>query len=148
MFVSLFILGISVALFVYWFRYTCLLILSAKTTRDYASDVARANQLSFLETRDRLTHNPNSSALPGLYESLDRDYTLLTYLLRNAANHYGSGRSVETFILMIDFRMMTIWYAIVGKLSESRARAALLEMSSIVGHLANSMGEKLSVSAI
>ena len=29
----------SVALFGYWFRYTCLLILSARTTRDYAGAV-------------------------------------------------------------------------------------------------------------
>jgi hypothetical protein len=50
---------------------------------------------------------------------------------------------------MIDFRMMSIWYSITRPLSESHARAALLEMSSIVNHLANSMGEKLSgVSAV
>ena len=30
----------SVLLFGYWFRYTCLLILSAKTTRDFAGEVA------------------------------------------------------------------------------------------------------------
>ena len=144
MFVSFFILGISLTLFVYWFRYTCLLILSAKTTRDYASEVARANQLSFLEARERLFANPTSTCLDRLYETLDRDYTLLTYLLRNAASLYGSGRSVETIILMIDFRMMTIWYSITRPISESRARGALLEMSSIVNHLANSMGEKLA----
>ena len=34
----------SMLLFGYWFRYTCLLILSAKTTRDYAGEVAAANR--------------------------------------------------------------------------------------------------------
>ena len=33
----------SMLLFGYWFRYTCLLILSAKTTRDYAGEVAAAS---------------------------------------------------------------------------------------------------------
>ena len=41
----------SVLLFGYWFRYTCLLILSAKTTRDFAGQVAAANQLGFLEVQ-------------------------------------------------------------------------------------------------
>ena len=44
----------SVLLLGYWFRYTCLLILSAKTTRDFAGEVAEANQLSFLEVQARL----------------------------------------------------------------------------------------------
>ncbi len=38
-------------LFAYWFRYTCLLIVSAKTSRDYAAEVATANQLGFLEVQ-------------------------------------------------------------------------------------------------
>ena len=44
----------SVLLFGYWFRYTCLLILSAKTTRDFAGQVAAANQLGFLEVQAQL----------------------------------------------------------------------------------------------
>ena len=32
----------STLLFGYWFRYTCLLILSAKTTRDYAAEAPAA----------------------------------------------------------------------------------------------------------
>ena len=34
----------SVLLFCYWFRYTCFLILSAQTVREYATSVAQANQ--------------------------------------------------------------------------------------------------------
>ena len=44
----------SVLLLAYWFRYMCLLILSAKTTQDYAGQVATANQLSFLEVQSQL----------------------------------------------------------------------------------------------
>ncbi len=52
--VTLVITVSSVLLFGYWFRYTCLLILSAKTTRDYAADIAAANQLSFLQVQAQL----------------------------------------------------------------------------------------------
>jgi hypothetical protein len=145
--VSIFIITVSLALFVYWFRYTCLLILSAKTGRDYAAQVAAANQLTFIQTRNALNENPNTPLLDQFHHSLDRDYTLLKYLLRNAANHYGSGRSVENAILMLDFRIMSSWYFAVRRLSATRARNALLEMSLIVNHLANSMGERLALSA-
>ena len=43
-----------VALFLYWFRYGCLLILAAETPRDYSENVARANQLSFPEVLSML----------------------------------------------------------------------------------------------
>ena len=45
--VSDFILVFSSILFVYWFRYTCLLILNTKTAQDFARQVAATNQLSF-----------------------------------------------------------------------------------------------------
>ena len=51
---TVFITVSSVLLFGYWFRYTCLLILSAKTTRDFAGEVVMANQLGFLEVQAQL----------------------------------------------------------------------------------------------
>ena len=51
---TILIVSVSMALFGYWFRYTCLLILSAKTIRDYAADVVAANALGCLEVRDAL----------------------------------------------------------------------------------------------
>ena len=65
----------SIFLFGYWFRYTCFLILSAKTTRDYAAEVAMANQLGFLEVQSQLCQNVPQ--LDRLRDSLDRDYSVL-----------------------------------------------------------------------
>ena len=144
MFVSILIIVVSVALFLYWFRYTCLLILSAKTSRDYAAEIASANQLRFLETRTDLMKDPKAIQMDKVYESLDRDYTLITYLLRHASARLAADHSLENHILMIDFRLMSAWYGIVHKVSRRKAQDALLEMSSIVGHLANAMGERVS----
>ena len=44
----------SVLMFGYWFRYTCLLILSATTTRDYAVDVATANPIELPASPDAI----------------------------------------------------------------------------------------------
>jgi hypothetical protein len=143
---SIIIIIISLMLFVYWFRYTCILILSSKTTKDYASQIAQANQLRFLETRSTLLASSSSkAALDSLQASLDHDYRLLSYLLRHAVNYNVAGMSFEQVLLKVDFQLMSVWYSIMLRLSPDRARNALLEMTSIVIHLANAMGERVAV---
>ena len=139
------ILASSLALFGYWFRYTCLLILSARTTRDYAGSVAMANQLSFPEVQSVLRENATVS-LEGLKDSLDRDYKVLTYLLKHAAGA-NSGDSVEKRMLRIHYRLMAGWFAATRRLAPSAAYRALDEMASVVAHFANSMGAQTAVSA-
>ncbi|HYZ82924.1 MAG TPA: hypothetical protein VE621_00895 [Bryobacteraceae bacterium] len=144
---SIVVIAISLTLFVYWFRYTCLLILSAKTSRDYAHQVATANQLRFLETRDQLLADPPPESLDGLHEALRRDYLLLTYLMRYAAGRQDPGHSLEKKILTVDYYLLMVWYVLMRRLSVERSRQALLEVASIVHYLANAMGERLSFSA-
>lgn len=135
-------------LFVYWFRYTCVLILSTKTTKDYASQIAQANQLRFLETRNTLLESSaNMAPLDALQQSLDQDFRLLSYLLRHAVNYNVAGMSFEQVLLKLDFQIMSVWYSIVSRLAPNQARNALLEMTSIVTHLANAMGERVAVTA-
>src|SRR5436190_21607906 len=77
----------SALLFGYWYRYTCLLILSAKTSRDYAGDVAVANQLNFLEVQHQLREGAGD--LDRLHQSLDRDYVALAKLFQGAGSEKG-----------------------------------------------------------
>lgn len=147
MFASVFIIVVSLILFVYWFRYTCLLILSAQNSRNYAPQVANANQLSFIEVRSELMQDAPLSPLEKLQRSLDRDYRVLTYLLRHAATYnVTGGRSIEERILMLDYQIMRGWYWLTRGFSASMARRALLEQASVVNHLANAMGERVAVS--
>jgi hypothetical protein len=147
LFASIFIIVVSLILFVYWFRYTCLLILSAQNAKNYAPQVATANQLTFLEIRSELMQAVPASPLEKLHRSLDRDYRVLTYLLQHAATYNVSGQSVEERILMLDYQIMRIWYALTQPFSRSLARRALLEQATVVNHLANAMGERVAVSA-
>ncbi len=140
---SILIIAFSLVLFVYWFRYTCLLILSAKTTKDYAGEVAKANQLSFPQVQDQLRGQWAESKQYGpLHASLDRDFRLLTYLLRHAAKFQLGGYSAEERMLMVDYRIMRTWYSLAGNLWPLQAKYALSEMSDIVGHFANALGER------
>lgn len=145
MFVSILIIGISLTLFLYWFRYTCVLILSTRTSRDYTAQIASANQLTFLETQTNLLEEEaGTSSFEKIHQCLDRDYKLLTYLLQHGSSHVEE-RSLENRILMVDFRIMSLWYGMMQHISRPQARGALLEMSSIVSHLANTMGERIAV---
>ena len=133
----------SALLFGYWFRYTCLLILSAKTTRDYAADIATANQLSFLQVQAQLRENPVE--LDRLQSALDRDFALVTYLIQNAS---GQGEwGMEDRMLQLNYRLMSTWCSFSQRFSPEAGRRALDEMSMIVSHFANSLGEQAAAGA-
>lgn len=138
---TLVITASSVLLFGYWFRYTCLLILSAKTAQDYARQVAHANQLSFLQAQSELTSGaPN---LDRLRTQLDRDYAVLERLLKAS-----SGDSfIENRMLGINYHVMGMWYRLSSGFSVVAARRALEEMSMVVAHMANAVGENAACSA-
>jgi hypothetical protein len=138
--VTLIIAAGSVALLGYWFRYTCLLIVSAKTAQDYAGEVAAANQLSFLNVQSCL-HQSAGTDLVGLHGALERDYALLTYLLKNAQSKTEES-SIETRMLGAHYRVMNAWYRVSRSFSPEAARQALDDMAMVVAHLANVMGER------
>ena len=142
--VTLVITGSSVLLFGYWFRYTCLLILSAKTTRDYAADIATANQLSFLQVQTEL-RDRQPADLDRLQASLDRDLKVVTYLIQHASAESEWG--IEDRMLQLNYRLMSAWCSISKGFSAEAGRRALDEMSMVVSHFANAVGERAAVGA-
>jgi hypothetical protein len=134
----------SVLLFGYWFRYTCMLILSAKTTRDFAAQVATANQLGFLEVQTQL--RASAANLDQLRDALDRDYSVLSGLLKHMGDS-SEGSSLENRMLALNYRVMHAWYSVSSSFSPAAARQALEEMSMVVAHFANSMGQQTAGAA-
>jgi hypothetical protein len=130
----------SVLLFGYWFRYTCLLILSAKTARDFAGQVAAANQLGFLEVQAQL--RAASANLDSLRDTLDRDYAVLSSMLKQVKGSSVEESSLETTMLSLNYRVMRAWYRVSGVFSPAAARKALEEMSMVIAHFANAMGQQ------
>jgi len=136
----------SVLLFGYWFRYTCLLILSAKTTQDYAGEVATANQLGFMQVQAQL-RTEEQPDLERLYASLDRDYSLITYLIQHASSTQGESR-IEDRMLQVNYRLMDAVYKLSHRFSPEMGRRALDEMSSVIAHFANAMGERSTCASV
>ena len=152
MFVSIVIITLSMLLFLYWFRYTCLLILSTRTAKDYTAQVAAANQLEFPVILSQLKIAvPDGRAIEEmgtLQQSLERDYRLLTGLLRHAAQFQMGGLTVEQRMLMIDYQIMKLVFGASHRFVQpQQARKALTEMADIVAHFANAMGERAAVAA-
>ena len=133
----------SLLLLGYWFRYTCLLILSAKTTRDFAGEVAEANQLSFLQVQAQLRVEDPSN-LDQLSAALERDYARVTDLLKQAG---GQELQLEDRMLQANYRITQMWFQSARHFSPKAARSALDEMSMMVSHFANSVGERANAGA-
>jgi hypothetical protein len=147
MIASLLIIVVSTVLLIYWFRYTCLLMLRTQTARDYASGLAAANRLMYPSVEGRLLQDAPAAEIPALQKSLEADYVLLTYLLQHTAGLEVGGITIEQRMLMLDFKVMRLFCALSRRLAVPQARAALVEMSSILKHLANAMGERVQSSS-
>ncbi len=141
---------VSLSLLIFWFRYMCLLILRERGGRNYAGQVASANHLMFIRAKTLLADEDEvadaepmtPTTLDTLEQSLDRDFRVVMYLLRNASD-YGRIRVVEQFVLMLDFYMMRGCYRLLRDVSRPMAKSALMEMTLIVSYLAQSAGESL-----
>jgi hypothetical protein len=142
--VTLVITVSSALLFGYWFRYTCLLIVSARTTRDYAADIATANQLSFLQVQTEL-RDQQPADLNRLQAALDRDLAVVTYLIQHASGQSEWG--MEDRMLQLNYRLMSAWCRVSQRFSAEAGRRALDEMSMIISHFANIAGERVAVGA-
>lgn len=137
MFETILILLFSSALFVYWFRYTVLLLLAEEQG---ATSGPMSEQLNLLQTREALRQQQENLPLDRLHRALENDYRLLRYLLDHAAG-LGLG-PLEHYLLILDYRVMAIWYKLTRRLSTSQARRALDEMASVLTCIAHKMGER------
>ena len=147
MIISLIMTGVSAGLLIYWVRYTCQLILSAKSARDYTRDVAAANDLRFLQVQQELAQVRERFELDTLHSKLENDYRLLTYLLVHGPAFHANGDRMEQFMLMLNFRLLKAYYTLTRRISVSNGKRALHEMTQVIGYFANRMGERSAYAA-
>ena len=145
LFINAALIATSVALFCYWFRYGCLLILAAETSHDYSEEVAEANQLSFGEVRSRLRKH-DLTDLDYLHKCLERDFAVIAYLLEHTpATSFDADCDDE--MLKVHFRAMSACFRLTRRNLRESASDALEEMTLVVAHLANQFGERSAAPA-
>ncbi len=139
---ELLIAAFTLVLGMYWFRHNCAAILKTKASREKAQQVAAANQLGFVDVLVRLDEPVHSEEFRGFNETLLRDYSVLTALLRYSSTLPNAGYAVEERLLMLDFRILEAWYMMVSPLFSPLARRSLAERGRILVHFANRMSER------
>ena len=142
---TIIITAASVLLFGYWFRYTCMLILSAKTSRDYVREVAAFNELNFGGVQAQL--QVGTSDLERLRQALDSDFAVLSRMMEQTKHLSMDDAAVEQKMLQLHYQASRIWFGLASRLSPSSGRKTLEEMANVVGHFANLMGERVAAAA-
>jgi hypothetical protein len=137
---GLLIIAFSLTLLVYWFRYSCILILRNEAESLEPLQQGQESRFNFAKVQQSLqTHG----ALDPLSASLDRDYRVLKYLIEHAAGLELA--SIEDRLLMIDYRIMKSVYRLTRIMAPEQARRSLSEMATVLGILAHRIGEQAGV---
>jgi hypothetical protein len=134
------IIAFSLTLLVYWFRYSCKLILRSQAESIQPQTARVDSRFAFAEVQERLKAG---GSLESLQASLDRDYQVLVYLIEHAAGLELA--TLEDRLLMLDYRIMQSAYRITRILAPEQARRALGEMANVIGILAHHLGEQAGV---
>lgn len=143
---SLILIGLSLALFAYWFRYSCILILRTQTAEDYSGEVCRVNGLSFDLVKGQIEANTDSNLIE-LYSSLERDYRIVSQLLDQVSGSSQNENMLETKLLRANFRVTQTWFRVSHALGLRASVSALEEMAETIGHFANAFGQQRVASA-
>lgn len=141
MFTVSLILVFSVALFLYWFRYCCLLILQTRSSLLASGNLA-ALGLAVAEVRSRLSEREHDTpALDSLSAQLQRDFTTVSLMLSRSVAQIDP---IERRMLVLDYWLMRVLYQLTRRFARPQAQAALKEISDIVGYFAYSAVPRLS----
>lgn len=142
MLAGILIIAFSLALLIYWFRYSCILILrNQEVAAEPASDVVDS-RFTFVQVRDQIE---SAEELDPLEAALDRDYRVLTYLLVHAAGLRLT--TLEDRLLRLDYRIMQCLYRATRNRAPAQARSALGEMAAVLGILVQHLGKQAGLAA-
>ncbi len=135
MLTSVFIIAISVILFVYWLRYSCLMLLRSAGERAEMSQAAE-QRFSVFSVLERLK---TEGELGPLERALERDYYVVMYLIEHAADLELA--SIENKLLVLDYKLMRVWSHLTRTVAPRQSRNALSEMAAVLSVLVCQMGE-------
>lgn len=138
---SVLVILFSAALFVYWFRYSCILILRTRTSSEYGSRLASHSELSFEDVQRELDSVDSPQQIEMLRAALDRDYAIVASLLAKAPGISEHFSALEHFMLHADYRVMQAWDTLSRRVLGQPSHGAITEMSAIVAFFANVAGE-------
>jgi hypothetical protein len=136
MLTGVFIIAISAILFVYWLRYSCLILLRSAQQRAGMPTVAD-ERFSASSVLERLR---TEADLAPLERALERDYYVLANLIEHAADLELA--SIENKLLVFDYKLMRLWSRVTRTVAPQQSRKALSEMASVLSVLVGQICEQ------
>ena len=136
MITSVLIIAISVILFVYWLRYSCVMLLRGAEERGELAKCAD-ERFNVASVQERLKTDGD---LDPLEQALERDYHVVTYLIEHAADLELA--SIENKLLVLDYKLMRLWSRVTRTVAPQQSRKALSEMASVLSVLVGQMGDQ------
>jgi hypothetical protein len=133
---SVLIIAFSLVLFVYWFRYSCLILLRSRAGQPGEA----AERFHCASVQQGLKAGME---LDPLHRSLERDYRVLTYLLEHAAGL--ELEQLEYRVLVLDYKVMQGWYRLTKSAAPRQARRALSEMADVLSVLVGRIDQQAGV---
>ena len=139
-----FVIAVTAALFLLWFRYICSLLLAAQTSLDRSEDFARANSLAFAHVLQELQGKGEVSPdqLDRFTHALARDFEVVTYLLSHMGHSLLGHSPTEAWMLKADYRIQNWKYRLLGRFSRIIAQRQVSQMALIICHFADLVGER------
>jgi hypothetical protein len=137
MIASILIIVFAFVLLIYWFRYTCILMLKDKP---YSDSVEAVQVSGYRLVQQNLNTEPR---IEKLQLALKRDFEVLNYIVEHASGMELS--SLEHRLLLLDYKLMQWQYRLTKSLFPGFARRALGEMASVTEALARRVANRSSV---
>ncbi len=134
---SILIIAVSLVLLVYWFRYTCILLVRNSTAPSVAETPSR---FCIAEVQNGLR---SGEPLDSLQVALQKDYNLVVYLVEHAAGL--EMQSIEDRLLVWDYKVLSAYYRLTKLAAPRQARSALSEMAAVIEILAGKLVERAGV---
>ena len=141
MLASVLIIAVSTVLFFYWFRYTCELILSARTSASFVLRVSEANNLSWAGVASGLDH-ATASGLAEMRNGLHNDHSKLDRILNRDNASQADQFAFERGMLKGYFFAASALFKVAARFSERTARSMVQTMARVVEHQVNLIGEQ------
>lgn len=138
------IIILSLAMFVYWFRYSCLLILESDWNEEQANVMAVQSGLAFGAIKESLACAGSAEELDRVKDLLDRDLEIVLSLLSSQPEFRNSGLSLESRMLMLEYQFVKAWFAVTRSIAGPSAQQALRKMAHVVSYIAGECGDHLA----
>lgn len=136
------VLVVSGGLFFFYLQAFCEKILQRGFTKEYFQSIVNANYLEFPSVRRAVEDFGEPIEYSRLKVTLNRDFLILTYLLKNAVN-INQRCTAEERLFMLYFRVLFLSFVAQHWLRWGE-NLAVLKLTAILEYFANVVGQRVN----